>query len=180
MSAPVVECATTSERAARTSAIAIAVWVSSVAFALAILGLIVTAPLAQTNGHPEFAATIYRAFSFLCHQIPERSFHLAGHQFAVCSRCTGLYAGFAIASFVYPLTRSLKSTDTPPRIWLVLAALPLAIDFALGYFSIWQNNHLSRFTTGGLLGAVAVFYIVPGLIDLSSTVIRYLSRLVRR
>jgi uncharacterized membrane protein len=180
MSAAVVECATTSERAARTSAIAIAVWVSSAAFALAILGLIVTAPLAQANGHPDLAATIYRAFSFLCHQIPERSFHLAGHQFAVCSRCTGLYAGFAIAALGYPLTRSLKSTDTPPRIWLVLAALPLAIDFALGYFSIWPNNHLSRFTTGALLGAVAVFYIVPGLIDLSSTVIRYLSRFVSR
>lgn len=160
--------------------ISFGVWAVVVSLALAILGLIVTAPLAQTNGHPEFAATIYQAFSYVCHQIPERSFHLAGHQFAVCSRCTGLYAGFAIASLVYPLTRSLRSTDTPPRIWLVLAALPLAIDFGLGYFSIWPNNHLSRFTTGALLGAVAVFYIVPGLIDLSSTVIRPLKRLVRR
>ena len=180
MSAAVVECSTTSERTARTSAVAIAVWVSLTAFALAVVGLIVTAPLVQTNGHPEFAATIYQAFSYVCHQIPERSFHIAGHQFAVCSRCTGLYAGFAIASLVYPLTRSLRSTDTPPRIWLVLAALPLAIDFGLGYFSIWPNNHLSRFATGALLGAVAVFYIVPGLIDLSWTVIRPLKRLVRR
>jgi uncharacterized membrane protein len=105
---------------------------------------------------------------------------LAGQQFAVCSRCTGLYAGFAFASLVYPLARSLKSSETPPRIWLILSAVPLAIDFGLGYFSIWQNNHLSRFTTGALLGAVAVFYIIPGLIDLSSTIIRPLKRLASR
>jgi uncharacterized membrane protein len=155
-------------------------WAIPTSIALALVGLIIGAALAQASGHPAFAATTYKAFSFVCHQIPERSFHLAGHQFAVCSRCTGLYTGFAVASLVYPLTRSLRSTDTPPRIWLVLAALPLAIDFGLGYFSIWQNNHLSRFTTGALLGAVAVFYIVPGLIDLSSTVIRPLKRFQRR
>jgi uncharacterized membrane protein len=114
------------------------------------------------------AAAIYKGFSYLCHQIPERSFHLGAQKFGVCSRCTGLYSGFALAALVYPLTRSLKRTDTPRLLWLVLAALPLAIDFSLGYFSLWQNTHLSRFVTGALLGSVTVFYIVPGLIELSS------------
>jgi uncharacterized membrane protein len=132
--------------------------------------------LAQASGNPAFAATLYKAFSLVCHQIPERSFHLAGHQFGVCSRCTGLYAGFAVAAVAYPLIRSLKTTQTPPRLWLILAAVPLLIDFALGYFSIWPNNHLSRFSTGALLGAVAVFYIMPGLVELSSTAIRRLKR----
>jgi uncharacterized membrane protein len=87
-----------------------------------------------------------------------------------------LYAGFAVAAVAYPLIRSLKTTQTPPRLWLILAAVPLLIDFALGYFSIWPNNHLSRFSTGALLGAVAVFYIMPGLVELSSTAIRRLKR----
>jgi len=64
----------------------------------------------------------------------------------------------------------LKRTDTPSRLWLILATLPLTIDFALGYFSIWDNTHLSRFLTGALLSSVAAFYIMPGLIELSSAI----------
>jgi uncharacterized membrane protein len=176
MSAVVVERDSLTEEAAPVSRRAIAIWAVTAAFGLAIIGLIIGAPLAQADNHPDFASAIYKAFSFLCHQIPERSFHLAGHQFAVCSRCTGLYAGFAAAALVYPLTRSLKSTETPPRLWLILAAVPLAVDFALTYFSIWQNNHLSRFSTGALLGAVAVFFIIPGLVELSYTIPRRLAR----
>src|SRR6266550_1267741 len=120
-------------------------WAITAMIALALVAMIVGAPLAQANGHPAFASTIYKVFSFVCHQIPERSFHLAGHQFAVCSRCTGLYSGFAVAALIYPLARPLQSTDTPSRIWLILATLPVLIDFSLGYFSIWENTHLSRF-----------------------------------
>jgi uncharacterized membrane protein len=174
MSAAVVERESLVEEARPAGGPAIAIWATTALFGLAIIGLIIGAPLAQAGGHLVFAATIYKAFSFLCHQIPERSFHLAGHQFGVCSRCTGLYTGFAVAALSYPLLRSLKTTNTPPRLWLILAAVPLVIDFALGYFSIWQNNHLSRFITGALLGSVAVFYIIPGLVELSSSAIRRL------
>jgi uncharacterized membrane protein len=146
---------------------ALLVWGVLAAFGLTIVALLIAAPIAVAQGHTEFAAAIYKTFSHLCHQIPERSFHLASHQFAVCSRCTGLYAGFAVATLAYPIVRSLKRTETPGIIWLLLAVVPLAIDFALGYFSIWQNNHLTRVVTGALLGAVGAFYVVPGLIDLS-------------
>src|SRR6266849_4096479 len=176
MSAAVVERESVVEEATPAGGPAIAIWATTALFGLAIIGLIISAPLAQASGHPVFAATIYKAFSFLCHQIPERSFHLAGHQFGVCSRCTGLYAGFAIAALVYPLARSLQRTDTPSRLWLVLATLPLVIDFALGYFSIWENTHLSRFLTGALLSSVAVFYVMPGLIELTNMIAGRLAR----
>jgi len=134
------------------------------------VALIVVTPLAQASGHAPFASAIYKTFSFVCHQIPERSFHLAGYKFAVCSRCTGLYSGFALAALIYPIVRSLRQTETPSIVWLFLATVPLVIDFSLGYFSIWQNNHASRFATGALLGSVAVFYILPGLIELGSKI----------
>jgi uncharacterized membrane protein len=176
MSAAVVESKSLADESTPASRRAIAVWVGTSLIALFIIGLIVGAPFAQAYGHPAFASAIYKTFSFVCHQIPERSFHLAGHPFGVCSRCTGLYTGFAVAALVYPLARSLRRTDTPSRVWLVLATLPLVIDFALGYFSIWENTHLSRFLTGALLSSVAVFYIMPGLIDLSSVIGRRFSR----
>src|SRR2546429_4828759 len=126
-------------RAARTQWI---VWAITTLISLTIVALIIGAPVAQARGNVSFAHTIYQAFSFLCHQIPERSFHVAGYQFAVCSRCTGIYTGFAMAALSYPLITSLEHTRTPSRLWLILAAVPLAIDFALGYFNIWHNNHL--------------------------------------
>jgi uncharacterized membrane protein len=156
------------------ASIATATWAVTAMIALALVALIIGAPLAQASGYSAFAAPIYKAFSFVCHQIPSRSFHLAGHQFGVCSRCTGLYTGFAVAALIYPLARSLKRTDTPSRLWLMLATLPILIDFSLGYFSIWENTYLSRFLTGALLSSVAVFYIMPGLIELSSAIGRRL------
>ena len=144
------------------------VWAIAATITLALVALIIGAPFAQANGHTGFALAIYKTFSFVCHQIPERSFHLLGYKFAVCSRCTGIYSGLAIAVLIYPLVRSFEDTQTPSLVWLFVAAAPLAIDWSLGYFSIWQNNHASRFATGFLLGGATVFYILPGLIELSS------------
>jgi uncharacterized membrane protein len=147
------------------------IWAIAATLTLALVALIIGAPLAQANGHAAFALAIYKTFSFVCHQIPERSFHLLGYKFAVCSRCTGIYSGLAIAVLIYPLARSFRDTQTPSLVWLFVATAPLAIDWSVGYFSIWQNNHASRFATGFLLGAVAVFYILPGLIELSLRVV---------
>lgn len=142
-------------------------WLVAAAGCVGVMSLILGAPLGMSSGHPFFGLTIYKAFSYVCHQIPERSFFIAGHQFAVCARCTGIYSGFTVATLLYPVVRSLRQTDAPPRKWLFLGAAPLAIDFTVGYLGIWENTHSSRFATGALLGAVAVFYVMPGLMDLS-------------
>jgi uncharacterized membrane protein len=153
-----------------------AVWALVATLAVVVFIAVIAAPVLSSQEHTGTATTIYQAFSYLCHQIPERSFHLAGHPFAVCSRCTGLYAGFAFATLALPLARSLKRTDTPHVIWLLLSAVPLAIDFGLTYFGIWENNHFTRVTTGALFGAVAAIYVVPGLIELSANAQRRLNR----
>ena len=142
-------------------------WGVSAATVAALVSLIVMAPVAAATGHNGVAFAIYQAFAPLCHQLPERSYFIDGHKFAVCSRCTGIYAGFAFTLLLYPLVRSLRSVATPPRSLLILAVLPLAIDFSLTFFGIWENTHTSRLITGALLGSVAVFYVMPGIIDLS-------------
>jgi len=142
-------------------------WLLSVAAVALIVSLIVIAPVAAARGHNEIAEGIYRGFGFFCHQRPDRSYFIEGHKLAVCSRCSGLYAGFAFTLLVYPLVRSLRSAATPPRKFLFLAALPLLIDFSLTFFGIWENTHTSRLLTGVLLGSVTVFYVMPGIADLS-------------
>lgn len=142
------------------------VWGALLAVTLLILALVFVAPLLLAHAYLQPANLIYRAFSFLCHQIPERSFHLDGHQLAVCSRCTGIYAGFAAGVLFYPLVRSLRRPDSLSRLWLLPACLPIAIDFALGFFGVWENTHLSRFSTGAIFGAACAFFVVPGFLDL--------------
>lgn len=148
------------------------VWLSATMLLVAVVGLLFAAPLELAGGHETPALIIYQAFSRVCHQIPERSFYIAGHPLAVCARCTGLYIGLAAGVLLFPLLRSLRSTETPARFWLFAAAAPMGIDFLLGFSGIWANTHLSRFVTGALLGAVAALFIMPGLIDLSRTNLR--------
>jgi uncharacterized membrane protein len=144
----------------------LAIWLIIVVGSVTISSAIIAAPLALSSGHLIWALPIYRAFSLVCHQIPERSFFIAGHPFAVCARCFGLYAGFTLATIAYPLVCSLKKADAPARNWLFIAAAPLAIEYALGVIGILNNTHSSRFITGALLRAVSVFYVMPGLLDL--------------
>jgi uncharacterized membrane protein len=131
------------------------------------VSLILVAPVAAASGHNEVAEGIYRGFGIFCHQRPDRSYFVDGHKLAVCSRCTGLYAGFALTLLIYPLLRSLRSAAFPPRRVLFLATLPLVVDFSLTFFGIWENTHTSRLLTGALLGSVAVFYVMPGIVDWS-------------
>ena len=154
--------------APRSSRLVLLVWTASALTILSLTLLIIAAPLAAAGGYQHLATSIYGGFAAFCHQIPERSYFIAGHKFAVCARCTGLYAGFATTLLLYPLLRSLRATDWPPPVWLVLAALPMGIDFGLTFLGIWENTHTSRLLTGMLLGSVSVFYVMPGVAELSS------------
>jgi uncharacterized membrane protein len=142
-------------------------WAGAAAFGLLVVGLVTLAPVLRARGSVLLSQFIYQGFSTACHQIPERSFNVEGFPLAVCARCFGLYAGAAFGVFAYPLLRSLSRTDAPGRAWLMWAALPTSVDFALGVLGIWENTHLSRFLTALLLGAASAFYIVPGVVGLA-------------
>jgi uncharacterized membrane protein len=153
---------------------AIFVWLLAVAGSWSFVGAIIAAPLLLTSGYLMSAGIIYRAFSLICHQQAARSFSLAGHQLAVCARCSGLYAGFAAGALIYPILRPLATSQAPDRRWLFWAAAPTVIDFLLGFLGIWANTHASRSITGALLGFVSVFYVMPGLVDLvGSNLLRF-------
>ncbi len=61
--------------------------------------LVVAAPWLATVpavGGDYLSASAYAFGALVCHQRPERSFHLAGAQLPVCARCTGLYLSAAL------------------------------------------------------------------------------------
>ncbi len=141
------------------------------------LGLIVSAPLLKQAGFIEISANLYYAFGFICHQIPERSFHLHEDKLAVCARCAGVYAGIFLGFLFYPLFRSVNNIEPFPRVWLILCCFPLAIDWSLTFFGIWENTHASRFFTGAILGAACAVFILPALVEIS---LRVFSKSIRK
>ncbi len=126
---------------------------------------IVLAPVARDNAWG-VASPLYSFFGYICHQLPERSLHLAGHPLAVCSRCFGVYFGLFAGLLAYPLWRKIDDVEPLPRIWLFLSLIPIGIDWSLTIFGIWENTHLSRFITGLILGVASATFIVPAVVEI--------------
>ena len=135
---------------------AINVWLiaSSVVFVWA--GVIVAAPLLKAGGIISISTPLYSFFSILCHQIPDRSFHIAGEPFAVCSRCSGVYFGLLFGFVIYPLWRNIDEIEPLPKFWLILSLIPMTIDWSLTVCGVWENTYLSRFITGIIVGAACI------------------------
>lgn len=129
--------------------------------------LILTAPLAAAAGAETGAHNLYTFFSYICHQLPSRSFYLIEHKFGVCSRCSGVYFGLLAGTLAYPIFRQISEVNPLPRIWLVLAMVPISVDWSLTYFEIWQNTFFTRFATGLILGIACSVFIIPALAELA-------------
>ena len=64
------------------------------------------------------ALAVYAAGSVVCHQLPERTFHLWSTQMPVCARCTGIYGGGAIAALILLIGRADESVKKSMFAWL--------------------------------------------------------------
>jgi uncharacterized membrane protein len=130
--------------------------------------MIITAPLLAKNEHGFASGITYLFFSKICHQIPDRSFFMFGKQFAVCSRCTGLYLGFLLGTIIYPIINKLKPNWIPAKKYFYLAGIPISIDIVIRFVQIAENTFYSRLITGLLLGATTVFFVLPGFLSLGN------------
>jgi len=142
------------------------VWGIALFVSLVWVGFIIVPPFLITNGLETLASPIYSFFSYICHQKPERSFYVLGYQFAVCSRCFGVYFGVLTGIATYPLWRKVEDVEPLPRIWLFFSLIPIGIDWTLGVLGIWENTFASRFITGTILGVACAVFVVPALVEI--------------
>ena len=136
--------------------------------AVAWLALLVTSPFGPTS----LAALTYGVGSFICHQIPERSFHLGAFQLPVCARCLGIYAGFALTASVHEVTSAARLsrprmlTSSSARWVFVVGALPTAMTLVLEWTGVWLGSNVVRAFAGFALGtgiALVVMSVVATL-----------------
>jgi uncharacterized membrane protein len=101
---------------------------------------------------------------FICHQRPERSFFFEGRQLAVCARCTGLYAGAALAA---PLAFAFAAgpNSTRSRVVLGVAALPTLVTWTLEFVGLVPFSNWSRFTAAVPLGFAAAWLVFSTLAE---------------
>ncbi len=118
--------------------------------------LIVLAPL-LVDRFPLPGALLYLFFSPICHQLPERSFFIFGHQLPVCARCTGIYFGALAGSF-------FAREKSPSPLFLVAALIPMALDGGTQLF-LRESTNVLRLVTGVIAGFATIFYVYAGIVS---------------
>ena len=134
--------------------------------------------LADKGGmYSKLSSGIYYFFSSYCHQLRDRSFLLNENPFGVCSRCTSIYFTFFAGIIIYPFFKKINNVDLPKVYPLIIAGGLLVADVFLDLFSgFYTNNFITRSITGGLLGLVLPFYIIPGFIKITGDIASALSK----
>ena len=89
-----------------------------------------------------------------CHQMPERSFFIKGHQFPVCARCSGAFLGEVIAVLLILLGINIDF------IWATVLLFVMGADWFLQYINLIESNNTRRLITGisGGLGLSFIYY----------------------
>jgi len=111
-------------------------------------GAIVAAPLVDLDW-------VYTFFSAICHQNPDRVWHLAGAPLPVCVRCASIYAGFLLA---------LLGRIPPNSRFLRVALAATLLEFLIARAGL--DLEPARAATGLLLGLAAAGFVGAGVAEL--------------
>src|SRR5262245_2115960 len=150
------------------------------AFIVVSIGWFVLIPLAtflagrsstNTTAGYGLAFMTYGIGGLVCHQRPERSFHLFGVQMPVCARCLGIYGGAATTAallWLFAIARNEVSHHESAISWpgfgvarnaLLVSAIPIGITLAYEWTTGDTPANWIRAVSGLSLGA-AVAWIV--------------------
>ena len=127
----------------------------------ALIIAVFSAPLLLSESSSVAAFFAYLPFSFICHQIPERSFALLNYPLAVCHRCSGIYFGLFLGTLLSPVF--FRVSPHARRIFIFSATAFLAFDALLPFTGLWSGFWLCRFLTGLVFGVAVAPFAVIGL-----------------
>jgi uncharacterized membrane protein len=132
--------------------------------ALVVLGFLLFPPLAPLEKANLIGYSI-------CHQIPDRSFYLAGHRLPLCARCTGTYLGVAIGFAMIALLGRWRAAEMLPT-WMMVVAVGfigiMGIDGINSYLYLLRGQpflylpqNWLRAATGSLNGIALALIVTP-------------------
>ena len=103
----------------------------------------------------------------ICHQKAERSLSLLGETMAVCSRCSGLYFGAALAVLLAALMP--RVLWWPGRVWFFAALAPTAVDAVFPWLGLPQLSLVPRHFVAWPAGFAVGWFFALGVAALAST-----------
>ncbi len=123
------------------------------------IGLAVLSPLASAAGLAPLGRFLFSAYAYACHQLPGRSFFLAGYQVAFCERDVAIYSSMFLTGLFYA-TRRRRIRRLP--LWVYLMALvPIALDGGTQLFGWRESTWELRVLTGAIFGVASVWFLFP-------------------
>ncbi|MCX7875540.1 MAG: DUF2085 domain-containing protein [Melioribacteraceae bacterium] len=101
-----------------------------------------------------------RTYSLVCHQDSTKLIGFNNHHTFVCARCTGIYFGVLICSFLN-LVKNFKISLNNNFIYIFFSILLL--DVFATTIGIYEYSKIISFLTGVFFGSVAFSYFYYGL-----------------
>ena len=137
-------------------------------------GLPWLSPLARAAGYERTGLFLFLLYTPLCHQLPERSFHVFGYQVAYCHRCAAMYTSILAAGLLFG---ALRRRLTPMSLRVAgLLLLPMLLDggthliddalglgFRGGGDGVGSLNFALRMLTGLFVGVAVLVTLYPRL-----------------
>ena len=112
------------------------------------------------------AAAVYGVGRFVCHQRPERSFHLWAAQLPVCARCTGIYVGAAATALAgRAVARAATHRLSRPLVTLMVAAAPALATLVYEWTTGQTPSNGIRAASGVALGAAVMAVLLTEIRD---------------
>jgi uncharacterized membrane protein len=96
-------------------------------------------------------------YSLVCHQQEAKSFLVNGIHFFVCARCTGIYTGALVFSFIFIF---LKISPVIRLKAALISCIPAIADIILYNFGAYNYSKITAFVTGLFPGSVLFIYIL--------------------
>ncbi len=145
------------------------------------VGLPLLAPVLLAEGHRTMANMIYKPFHLICHQLPQRSFHIMGYKMAYCERDFAIYLGLLILGLVYGFSSRKIRPATLKE--LGLFCIPIAIDGFTQLFGWRESTWQLRVITGSIFAVGVAWVTFPrleyGFREIVTTVEKRFERLAR-
>ncbi len=94
-----------------------------------------------------------------CHRLAKRSFHVAGRQFKLCARCTGMVFGIACCPFALLIPVSVAG-------YLAAGALiTLLLDGTTQLVGVRTSTNPLRFISGLLAGVFCTAFLILRILE---------------
>lgn len=105
-------------------------------------------------------SSLMQGFAMVCHQIPGRSPHVDGVQWAICHRDVGIYWGLAAGALAYMVSGWAPTwMNKGIPMLFAISLVPMGLDWGLDVMGILDNSAASRIATGAVFGITAGFVL---------------------